>query len=344
MLFSISYNNDSDFFFKQQVFLLLGLGLMFVVSLFHIEILKQHSLIIVAAYVVAVGLLAFLLFTGSTTRGIVGWFQLGPVAFQPVEFAKIALILVLAKYFSMRHSKLYRARHVLISGLYAAIPLALVMQQPDFGSGFILFVIWFGMVVVSGIKFRHLVIVLLGTAVMGLLAWNFALVPYQKDRLLTYINPQSDPLGQGYSRIQSLIAIGSGGMLGNGIGRGLQTQYGFLPVPHTDFIFAALIEALGFVGGFVILLLYAIIFWRLFAFALTRGSPGHMRPVSNFARLTVVGIILWIFAQVLVNIGMNIGLVPVTGLTLPFISYGGSSLISLFIVIGVYQSFYARSH
>ena len=344
MLYSISYHSDSDFFFKQVVFLLLGAGILFVISLFHVEILKQHSLIIVAGYVGVLVLLAALLFLVNPTRGIVGWFQLGPVSFQPVELAKLVLILMLAKYFSVRHIELYRARHVLISGSYALIPFLLVLQQPDLGSAFILFAIWLGMVVVSGIQFRHLLLVVLGTLLMAVLAWNVALVPYQKDRILTYINPQSDPLGQGYSRIQSLIAIGSGSWLGSGIGRGLQTEYGFLPVPHTDFIFAALVESLGFLGGCIILLLYGILFWRLLRFALSRGSPGYMRPISNFARLTVVGIAIWIFSQVFVNIGMNIGLLPVTGLTLPFISYGGSSLVSLCIAVGKYQSFFTRSH
>jgi rod shape determining protein RodA len=272
---------------------------------------------------------------GARIRGAISWFRVGPFNFEPVELVKLIMILILAQYFSLRHIELYRIRHIIVSGIYIAIPTALIFFQPDLGSAMVLVFLWLGIVLIAGIKLRHLIILfLIGIIIFGI-AWLGLLKPYQKERLLSFINPYLDPLGSGYHRIQSVIAIGAGKLLGRGLGQGSQSQLDFLPEQHTDFIFASIAEEWGFIGVCLFFILYFLFFWRIIKIAL--GST------NNFARLFCVGAAVVFLFQVFVNIGMNLGILPIAGISLPFVSYGGSNLIISFITFGIIQSIAVRN-
>ncbi|MBP9855947.1 MAG: rod shape-determining protein RodA [Candidatus Pacebacteria bacterium] len=272
-------------------------------------------------------LLSFLLLFGQISRGVQSWLSFGLFSFQPADFMKLALVLVLAKYFSRRHVEIAHIRHILISGLYAFIPFLLILVQPDFGSAVIVFLIWLGMIMVSGVSKKHLLLVALSGAAAFLLAWFFVFAPYQKARIATFINPLADIRGAGYNAFQSTIAVGSGQWLGKGLGYGTQSRLEFLPEYETDFIFAAFSEEWGFVGVMIIFGLFGFIMWRLVKIATLSAG--------NFESLFTMGVAVMIGAHFLIHVGMNIGLMPVTGLPIPFMSYGGSHLLAEFVGLGM---------
>jgi len=321
-------------FKKQALFLGLGFFTMIGLSFFDYRIFKNHSFILVTLYLLSLASLVFVLFF-QEIRGASSWFRLGPLRFEPMEFVKIVIILFLAKYFSFRHIELYRFRHLIVSGFYISLPVVVVFLQPDFGSAIVLCVIWLGIVLISGIKIRQLIILSLITAIFLVGSWFIILQDYQKQRILTFLNPQDDPYGSGYHISQSLIAIGSGGIFGQGSETASQAGLKFLPEQHTDFIFATLAEQRGLFGVSLLLILFALMLWRIVKVALT--------SLNNFSRLFASGLAVMIFAQVIINIGMNTGVMPVTGLTLPLVSYGGSSLVSIFLGLGILQSIKARN-
>jgi len=325
---------ESWFFFKKQlVFTIIGFLLMIGFSFFDYRIFKNHSLILVIFYILSLLSLVFVLFF-PRIRGAASWYHLGSLTFEPIEFVKIIVILFLAKYFSFRHIEMYRIRHLLISGFYIGLLSLVTLLQPDFGSAFILFSIWLGIVIISGIKIRHLITIFLVLIFLLGVSWSGFLKDYQKERIFTFLNPQKDPYGRGYHVKQSLIAIGSGGIWGQDLAFGSQAGLKFLPAQHTDFIFATWAEQKGLIGVAGLLILYGILFWRIIKIALV--------SLNNFSRLYAVGLAVMIFVQVTMNIGMNMGLLPVTGLTLPLVSYGGSSLLSIFLGLGILQSIRAR--
>jgi rod shape determining protein RodA len=221
-------------------------------------------------------------------------------------------------------------KHIFISGFYALLPLVLVLLQPDFGSAMIVLFIWLGMVSVSGISKLHLFLVLLSGAVIFTSLWFFAFAPYQKARIYNFVNPLADIHKTGYNVFQSTVAVGSGQILGKGLGFGTQSRLKFLPVPQSDFIFAAFAEEWGFVGCALILLFYALIIWRILRLASLGGS--------NFEILFGLGMAIFLMSHIFVNIGMNLGLLPVTGIPLPFMSYGGSHLLTEFAGLGILMS------
>jgi rod shape determining protein RodA len=280
--------------------------------------------------------LLLLVVFGEATRGARGWFDLGPFAFQPVEFVKLALIIALAKYFSRRHIEIADSRHILVSGLYAGVVFVLVALQPDFGSALIIGLIWLGMVFVSGISRLHLITVF----TVGVLAlsglWAFGFADYQKERILTFLNPMADIQGAGYNAYQSTVTVGSGELFGKGVGYGTQSKLRFLPEYQTDFIFAAFAEEWGLVGVVLIFSLYAVLFSRVIMMA-SRGG-------SNFETLFALGILFYFAAHFALHVGINMGLLPVTGTTIPFMSYGGSHLLAEFIALGMLSgmSMYGR--
>jgi len=326
---------ESVFSFKKQLsFLGLGLISMFGLSFFDYRIFKNHSFVLFLLYLFSLTSLIFVLFS-QDIKGASSWFHLGYVNFEPTEFVKIIVILFLAKYFSLRHIELYRIRHLLVSGFYVALLVAIVLLQPDFGSAMVLLSIWFGMVVVSGIKIRHLGVLFLIIVLLLISSWFLVLEDYQKQRIATFLNPQEDPYGGGYHISQSLIAVGSGGLFGQGMGDNSQAGLRFLPEQHTDFIFATLAEQRGLIGVVFLLLCFGGLFWRIIKIALSSSN--------NFSRLFVSGLAIMIFVQVVINIGMNVAILPITGLTLPFVSYGGSSLISVFLALGILQSIKVRN-
>jgi rod shape determining protein RodA len=272
-------------------------------------------------------LLVLVLFVGEITLGAQSRFDLGFFSLQPSDPAKLILIIVLAKYFAKRHEQIGDFKHIIISGIYSLLIIGLVLIQPDFGSAVILSCVWLGMVLVSGIKIKHLLTVgLVGTVVFGLM-WQFLFFDYQKDRILTFLNPLADIQGAGYNAYQSTVAIGSGGLFGKGIGYGTQSKLLFLPEYETDFIFAAFAEEWGLFGVLMLFSLFALLVWRLLDHA-AKGS-------TNFERLFASGVCILFVAHFFIHIGMNIGLLPVTGTTIPFLSYGGSHLITEFIAVGM---------
>jgi rod shape determining protein RodA len=272
-------------------------------------------------------LLALILVIGEVTLGAQSRFDLGFFSFQPSDPAKLVLIMVLAKYFSKRHVEIGDLRHVIVSGIYAFLIFALVFVQPDFGSGIILASIWFGLVLVAGISWKHLgtVVILAGVVFSGL--WLFGFEEYQKERIMTFLHPLADIRGAGYNAYQSTIAVGSGQLLGKGVGYGTQSKLQFLPEYETDFIFAAFAEEWGFVGVIFLFFLYGVVIMRTLRISL--------RAETNFERIFGAGVAILFTSHFLVHIGMNIGLMPVTGTTVPFLSYGGSHLITEFLAIGI---------
>lgn len=226
---------------------------------------------------------------------------------------------------------MYRLGHILLSGFYVLVPSLLVFRQPDMGSALILVFVWLAILLMSGIKLKAFLLLVLCGVLMFALAWPFLLRDYQKERILTFIYPeQADPLKEGWSQDQAVIAIGSAGFWGKGFAQGSQTQAGFLSEPQTDFIFSAIAEEFGFLGVAVLLFLFAVLIWKIVKTAIASQS--------NFSRLFALGFASLIAIQIFLNVGMNLGLLPVMGIPLPFISYGGSGFIVFFMGLGIVQS------
>jgi len=321
--------NDFLNFEKQVIFLGISIFLMFLISFFDWRGLRENPYLILILYLLCLGLLSGLFFFAPEIRGAKSWYKLGPVSIDPTEFTKIVLIIILAKYFSMRHIEIYRIRHILLSGFYVLIPAILIFLQPDLGSVLILIFLWVGILIISGIKLRHFLILILFSLLILISSWGFLLKDYQKERILSFFYPY-EPLGISWSQAQAKIAIGAGGLFGQGLFQGSQTQYGFLPEPQTDFIFAAIAEELGLLGVSVLLFLFSILIWRTIKIAISSQS--------NFPRLFASGFSILLISQIFINIGMNLGILPIIGIPLPLISYGGSSLITTFIILGIFQS------
>jgi rod shape determining protein RodA len=327
--------NTDNFFEKQIIWIGVSLIVFFVFSFIDFRFLKRTN-VIIFLYILFCGILLALPILGSISHGVKSWFNFGSFSFQPVDLMKLVLVIILAKYFSRRHVEIRNVKHIFISGLYALIPLILVLLQPDFGSAMIIFLIWLGMVLVSGISKTHLFLVFISGVVAVAILWIFAFAPYQKARILNFINPLTDIHGSGYNSFQSTIAVGSGQFFGKGLGFGTQSRLKFLPENQTDFIFAAFAEEWGFMGSVLLLLLFGLIIWRI----LYCASLG----ATNFEILFGMGLAIYLMSHILINIGMNLGLLPVTGIPLPFMSYGGSHLVTEFAGLGILMSMrrYAR--
>ncbi len=321
-----TFHGDNGFFNRQIVWVALAIVTLVLSMVPDYRFLRAgHGTFYI--YLSTVALLFLVLIFGEVTLGARSRFDLGFFSFQPAEFAKLVLIAILAKYFSKRHEMIGDFKHIIVSGLYTFAVFGLIFIQPDFGSALIILFIWFGMVLVSGIRLRHLALVFtVGALVFGAM-WSFVLLDYQKDRIKTFIDPLADIQGAGYNVYQSIIAVGSGQIAGKGIGYGTQSKMEFLPEHETDFIFAAFAEEWGFVGVSILFILFGIVVWRLLRLALGAAS--------NFERLFTTGVALLIISQFTVHVGMNIGLLPVTGLTIPFMSYGGTHLLVEFMALGI---------
>ncbi|MFA5791416.1 MAG: rod shape-determining protein RodA [Candidatus Paceibacterota bacterium] len=321
--------NAGDFFSKQIIWIIISFAVFFIFSFIDFRFLKRTD-VLVFLFLFSSFILLILVIVGNITHGVKGWFDFGFFSFQPVDVMKLILVLVLAKYFSRRHVEIRDIKHIFISLFYALVPLVLVLLQPDFGSAMIIVFIWFGMVFVSGISKLHLFLVITSGVIIFASLWFFAFAPYQKARIYNFINPLTDVHKTGYNVFQSTIAVGSGQFTGKGLGFGTQSRLKFLPVPQSDFIFAAYAEEWGFVGSMLILILYSLVIWRVLYYA----SLG----ASNFEILFGMGIAIFFMSHILVNIGMNLGLMPVTGIPLPFMSYGGSHLLTEFSALGILVS------
>lgn len=330
-IYSSSFFRDDFFNFKKQViFIALGVVLMFLVSFCDWRMFKDQSHILLGIWIILVLSLFFLFILGQKTKGVKGWYRFGAISFDPVPFMEIALILVLAKYFSERHVELYNFKHILISGFYAFLPFLFVFFQPDLGSAVSFGVIWLGILVASGIKIKDFLFLMVIFLIISVLAWSFLLRPYQKERVFNFLFPEEDILGGGWSQMQSKIAISTGGLWGKGFKKGEQVQRGFLTLPQTDFIFASIAHEFGLMGVTLLLGLILILCWRIVKVCYeSRG---------NFPRLFALGLAISLFFQAFVHVGMNLGILPIVGLPFPLVSYGGSGIIAKFLGLGILQS------
>lgn len=329
------FSEGGDAFFdKQLIWIGIALAVFFATSLPSYSFLRRTP-IVAALYAAILALLAFIFVAGTVVKGAQQRFDLGFFALQPSDPAKLILIIVLAKYFARRHVEISNFRHIFVSGLYAGAICLLVFLQPDFGGAIIIASIWLGMVMVSGVSTKHLAALFATGIILAGGLWTFVLEDYQKARILTFIHPLADIRGAGYNAYQSTVAVGSGELTGKGIGFGTQSKLQFLPEYETDFIFAAYAEEWGFVGVLLLFGLFAVLILRSLAIA-SHGS-------DNFATLFCLGVVIMFLAHFVVHVGMNVGLLPVTGTTIPFMSYGGSHLITEFAAIGIMMGLRHRS-
>jgi rod shape determining protein RodA len=320
---------DSSIFKKQVIFAVVGLAVMTFLSFFNYRYLKNYSLPVLILYVFSLFLLG-LAYYSHAIRGTNSWIVFGNMTFEPAELTKLFLIILLAKYFSQKHVHIFQFRHIVASGIYFIIPAALIINQPDLGSTIILSLIWASFLIAAGINRKHLMVLFLITVVLASSAWILFLKPYQKSRVISFLDQGQDPLGSGYNLNQSRIAIGSGFWLGNGLGKGSQVNLGFLPEPHNDFIFSALAEQFGFVGIVIVMSTALLLVYRILVIGLMTAY--------NFGKLFSIGLAVFIFSHVFVATGMNVGILPITGLPFPFLSSGGSNLISIMAGLGILQS------
>lgn len=321
-----SFVGNNYFFDKQLISIGITIAVFFILSLVDFRFLRRTS-VIVTLFLISCGVLLALFVLGHTVKGAQSWFRFGSYGLEPGDPIKLVVILLLAKYFSRRHIEIANIRHILVSGLYAMIIFMLIFLQPDFGSAIIIFCIWFGMVFASGISRKHIMAVIMIGVILFSGAWMYVLKPYQKDRIVNFIHPLANIRGSGYNAYQSTIAVGSGQIIGKGIGYGTQSRLNFLPEYQTDFIFAAFAEEWGFIGALFIIICMSIFIWRVFVNA--QGGA------TNFEMLYGIGLGVFFASHAIINIGMNIGILPVTGITVPFMSYGGTHLLTEFVGLGV---------
>lgn len=321
-----SFTGESNVFEKQLLWVIISFVVFFVLSFVDFRFFRKTSPVM-AVYMTAIAFLVLVLVVGRTIKGAKSWIDFGFFSFQPADFAKLALILVLSKYFSKRHVEIGNVRHILVSGLYAFGLFFLVMLQPDLGLGIILFFIWFGMILLAGISKRHLFSVVMIGAVTFAGLWMYVFKDYQKNRIKTFLHPLADVRGAGYNSYQSTIAVGSGAVLGKGIGYGTQSRLNFLPEYETDFIFAAFAEEWGFIGVLFLIGSFGLLIFRI----MSNAEKGE----TNFEILFASGVAIMFIGHFIINVGMNMGVMPVTGIPLPFVSYGGSHLLISFVALGI---------
>lgn len=336
-LYSLTLGSDNQNFNplnRQIVFSVLGIILLLIVALIDYRFWQSFAWWF---YGLSLVLLILVLFFGKTIQGTTGWFVLGNFTIQPIEVAKVAVIILLARFLASKVSREKVNLSVWFKSLLIILPMALlVFLQPDFGSMAVIFLIWLAMLFLAGIKTKHFLVFCLMVVILAGISWQFFLQNYQKDRIITFLQPQLNPLGTGYNVRQSIIAIGSGGLWGRGLGLGTQSQLHFLPVSEADFIFAALGEEWGFAGALIVFILYLVIFYQLYRV---------MHNCHNdFGLFLVFGLTMMFFIQFVINIGMATGVLPVTGLPLPFVSYGGSFLVMSLIAIGMIENVKIRSN
>ena len=320
---------SSDFVQRQIIFLILGIVIMIAVSFFDYRIFKNFTSASIAIYLITIGLLFFAL-ASKEIRGVSSWIIFKNFTLEPSELAKLAVLILLAKYFSQKHVEIYRTPHILASGFYVLLPAALTLVQPDLGSTIIFIVLWLAMLLLSGIKRKHLLVILMAGMVLSSLAWFFALKPYQKDRVVSFINPYLDPHGSGYNTLQSRITFGSGRLTGIVFDKQRASSPVLVPEPYNDFAFSAFARKFGFAGVMVLFSLFFALMFRIGSIA--------ARTDNNFAKLFSLGFMVIIFTHIFINAGMNLGLLPITGIPFSFLSYGGSHLTTLMLGLGIVQS------
>lgn len=322
----------NDFVLRQTIYGVIGLVIMLGLSRVDYRFAESFT---VPFYVITLGLLGLVTILGAVAYGSQRWINLGIFPIQPSELAKFSLIVILAKLLTDKQRELHKLKWFLVAGMVAGVPTVIVFLQPDLGTAIMLGAIFLGMTVAAGVRARFFI----GMGILAIPAlyifWNWVMLDYQRARLLIFLNPASDPSGQGYNILQARYTIGSGGWFGQGYLMGEQSQLGFLKVQYSDFIFSVVAEEFGFFGGVALVGLLLFLVWRCLIVAKGAGD--------TYGSLIAVGVATWIGMQIFINVGMNIGLMPVTGIPLPFISYGGSSLMSILLGLGLVQSVALRS-
>ncbi|HEY4496884.1 MAG TPA: FtsW/RodA/SpoVE family cell cycle protein [Candidatus Paceibacterota bacterium] len=322
--------------YKQVVWIFIGLGAIFAVPMINLRPLFAYRWFVLSIYFGILGLLALTYFFAPTISGVRSWLVFGDVQIQSSEFMKLALIILFSKFFAKKHVAIARLGIIIASFIYFLIPAFMILAQPDLGTIIIIFALWLGYVLVSGLPTRYIAIMLLIAVIFGFIAWNLFLYDYQKERIIGLFNPEYDPLGINYSAIQAKIAIGSGGFWGKGFGQGTQTHLGFLPAATTDFVFAAFIEEWGVVGGFVLIAAFVLMIYRILRVGILSNN--------NFSRFIAVGAVIFFLSHLFINVGSNVGLVPVIGIGLPFVSYGGSNFLTASIMVGIILNIQRHKH
>lgn len=332
ILYGLSSKTNIESFNMQLVWFFIGLLFMSVIGVLSFHQLKHY---VIPVYVVNVLLMLLVLLIGHSAQGASRWLQIGFLRIQPSEFAKLVVIIALASFLADRKGIL-ASNDLVKSFSLVLLPVLLVFAQPDLGTAIVITVIWLGAILVAGVKPTHLLIIfIIGILIIGFALKFHVLKEYQINRLLVFINPNLDTKNTGYNLLQSKIAVGSGGFLGKGLFSGTQTNLSFIPSANTDFIFSVLGEKLGFFGASVLLILYFVLISRTIKIALTADN--------YFGSLLALAIAtMWLF-QAFVNIGMTVGIMPITGIPLPFISYGGSALLTNMAAAGILLNIYGRS-
>ena len=325
---------NSEILIRQSIFIVLGLSVMYIGAIFDYRIFRNNSAPTIMFYLFSMVLL-LLTFTSQAIRGAQAWTTIFGIQFEPSELVKLATIIVLAKYFSQKHVEIYNAKHIIISGFYAGLPAIIALFQSDFGSTIVFFAIWISVLLFGGINKKHLLGLIIISVVVASAGWFLALRPYQQNRLISFLNPYKDPSGAGFHVIQAQTTFGSGKMFGT-VFEGREKDVSVsVPEPYTDFVFSAFGQKFGLVGTMILLSLFAILLLRI--------GKISSKIQNNFAKLFALGFMAFIFTHIVINVGMNLGLMPITGIPLPFVSQGGSHLITLFLGIGIIQSMRLRT-
>lgn len=329
--FSLTTVKSSPFYVKQLQWIMIGLCFMVVTFLIDYRVISQYAYVL---YGISVLFLLIVSLYGYTTHGSQRWIVMGGFSFQPSEMVKLTIILALARYFNdHRANGGYTIKELLPPFLMVMMPFLLILRQPDLGTALMLMLLFSSSVLFVGIRWKDLFLTAVTALIMMPVAWHF-LKGYQKDRILTFFNPERDPLGAGYHIIQSMIAVGSGGVFGKGYLKGTQTQLKFLPEQQTDFVFSVFAEEWGFFGGGILIILFLVlILWGL---KIAQHSRDFMGTLMAFGISMLLG---W---GVFINIGMVLGILPVVGIPLPFLSYGGSAIVVLMTGVGLLMSISTR--
>ncbi len=321
----------SGLFIRQAVATGIGAAVLLLVAHIPYHTWQRYTPVI---YIGGIAGLLIVTLLGTVIRGTVSRLQVFGVQIQPSEFAKIALVVALAWFFA-RYKKI-RWREILLSAIIVMIPAGLVVAEPDIGVATLMLALWAGLMIFQGLPLKHIGVLMVIAAILAGASWNYLLLDYQKNRIRTFLDPTSNPLAEGYNVNQSIIALGSGRLFGRGLGHGPQSQLKFLPERHTDFILASIGEELGFVGIAAVIALYMTILWRLLIITKTTQD--------TFGQLIAVGMFFIMLVSFTVSTGMNMGILPVTGIPLPLVSYGGSNLVATLLLLGLCQSVWVYSH
>ncbi|MBI2013338.1 MAG: FtsW/RodA/SpoVE family cell cycle protein [Candidatus Colwellbacteria bacterium] len=316
-----------ELFQKQLISAAIAFFIVLTLPIFNLKAILSYRWVIFGVYFIALLLLISAYFFAPEIAGTKRWFAVGDFRLQPSEFMKIALILLFAKFFASRHVAIKRPSIIVISLIYLLPAVIFTALGPDMGTALMILGIWAGFLLTSEIPAKFVLIMLVAFFILGIFMWNFGLADYQKDRVMALLNPEIDPLGISYNVIQSKIAIGSAGFFGKGFGQGTQAQLGFLPNAATDFPFAAFVEEWGIFGAFILVSLFVFFIFRILKIG--------MASDNNFFKFISIGTSVMLLIHFIVNIGSNLGLLPVTGITLPLISFGGSSLLTVAILTGI---------